>query len=95
MGQHRLGCVGRQRKQRERMARLWRTDRSSNRSLLRRCSIGLFAVTALKVLIKDMVNVSTPYRIVSFMVLGLMLIGASYLYHRYKSRILPAGGTQE
>ncbi len=54
---------------------------------LRRCSLVLFAVTLLKVFLWDMAHVSTPYRIVSFLVLGLMLIGASYLYHRYKARI--------
>lgn len=54
---------------------------------LRRVSLVLFAVTLLKVFLWDMAHVSTPYRIVSFLVLGLMLIGASYLYHRYKARI--------
>ncbi|UCE60310.1 MAG: DUF2339 domain-containing protein [Phycisphaerales bacterium] len=66
-----------------------------NLSVLRRCSIGLFAITILKVFLRDMVRVSTPYRIISFLVLGLMLIGASYLYHRYKSRILPAQPDEE
>lgn len=60
-----------------------------NQSLLRRSAIGLFAITMLKVFILDMANVSTPYRVVSFLALGLMLIGASYLYHRFKDRILP------
>lgn len=60
-----------------------------NISLLRKCAIGLFAATMLKVFLLDMANVSTPYRVVSFLVLGLMLIGASYLYHRFKERILP------
>ncbi|MDO8629437.1 MAG: DUF2339 domain-containing protein [Phycisphaerales bacterium] len=54
---------------------------------LRRCSLALFAVTLAKVFLSDMSDVSTPYRIVSFLVLGLMLIGASYLYHRFRSRI--------
>jgi uncharacterized membrane protein len=57
--------------------------------LVRSVSLGLFAVTILKVFVFDMSNVSTPFRIISFIVLGLMLIGASYLYHRYKSLILP------
>ncbi|MDY7035380.1 MAG: DUF2339 domain-containing protein [Thermodesulfobacteriota bacterium] len=59
------------------------------RSLLRRCAIGLFGITLIKVFFVDMTNVSTPYRVVSFMILGLMLISASYLYHRFKDRILP------
>ena len=49
---------------------------------LRLVSLGLFGVTILKVLLADMARVSTPFRIVSFVVLGLMLIGASYLYYR-------------
>ena len=60
-----------------------------NRAFLRRCSIVLFAVTIIKVFVRDMANVDTPYRILSFLVLGLMLVGASYLYHRFKGRILP------
>ncbi len=55
--------------------------------VLRRCSFVLFAATLLKVFLWDMAKVSTPYRIVSFLVLGLMLIGASYLYHRFKGRL--------
>ena len=65
------------------------------RSLLRRCAIGLFGVTLIKVFFVDMSNVSTPYRVISFMILGLMLIGASYLYHRFKDRILPPALKEE
>jgi uncharacterized membrane protein len=60
-----------------------------NQALLRQGAMGLFAATVLKVFLADMANVSTPFRIVSFVVLGLMLIGASYLYYRYRERILP------
>jgi len=61
-----------------------------NVSVLRQCAIGLFAVTMLKVFFSDMSNVSTPYRIFSFLILGLMLIIASYLYYRFKDSILPS-----
>ena len=57
---------------------------------LRLVSLGLFGVTILKVFLADMARVSTPFRIVSFVVLGLMLIGASYLYYRYRGHFLPA-----
>lgn len=60
-----------------------------NQSTLRKSAIGLFVFTMIKVFFWDMSNVSTPYRIVSFLVLGLMLISASYLYHRFKDLILP------
>jgi uncharacterized membrane protein len=55
---------------------------------LRYCAIILFAITMLKVFLGDMAKVSTPYRIVSFLVLGLMLTGVSYLYYRFRDRIL-------
>ncbi|MCR4317569.1 MAG: DUF2339 domain-containing protein [Planctomycetes bacterium] len=61
-----------------------------NSSLLRRLSFALFALTLVKVGLLDLARVDTPFRIVSCLVLGLMLIGASYLYHRFKDRILPA-----
>lgn len=54
---------------------------------LRQTSLGLFAVTVVKVFFWDMAKVSTPFRIISFIVLGLMLIGASYLYYRYRERL--------
>ncbi len=66
-----------------------------NKALLRRCSIALFAATIIKVFVRDTANVDTPYRILSFLVLGLMLVGASYLYHRFKGRILPASEEME
>lgn len=61
----------------------------SQQARLRMVSLGLFGVTVLKVVLADMANVSTPFRIVSFVVLGLMLIGASYLYYRYRGYLLP------
>ncbi|MCA9251344.1 MAG: DUF2339 domain-containing protein [Phycisphaerales bacterium] len=61
-----------------------------NQSILRRCAIVLFAVTIVKVLVHDMASVDTPFRILSSLVLGVLLISASYLYHRYKSRIMGA-----
>jgi uncharacterized membrane protein len=66
-----------------------------NHALLRQGAIGLFAATVLKVFFADMANVSTPFRIISFVVLGLMLIGASYLYYRYRERILPARSAED
>lgn len=56
---------------------------------VRRVSLILFAVTIVKVFLADMARVSTPFRIISFIVLGIMLIGASYLYHKYKVLIVP------
>lgn len=60
-----------------------------NGHTLRMISISLFAITIFKVFIMDMENVSTPFRIISFLVLGLVMIVASYLYYRYRDRIVP------
>jgi uncharacterized membrane protein len=62
---------------------------------LRLVSLGLFGVTVLKVFLADMANVSTPFRIVSFVVLGLMLIGASYLYYRYRGSLLSTAALED
>lgn len=62
---------------------------------LRLVSLGLFGVTVVKVLVADMAHVSTPFRIVSFVVLGLMLMGASYLYYRYRGSLLPTAPTEK
>lgn len=57
---------------------------------LRIWSLVLFGSALLKVFLVDMANIKTPYRIVSFLVLGVMLIGASYLYHRHRARLIGA-----
>jgi hypothetical protein len=54
---------------------------------LRLSALGLFGLTALKVVILDMAKVGEVYRIVSFLVLGVLMIGASYLYHRVEKRL--------
>ena len=51
-------------------------------------SIMIFGMTLFKVFLFDMANMETPYRIVSFITLGLLLIGTSYLYHKFKDRLL-------
>jgi hypothetical protein len=35
-----------------------------------------------------MADIATPYKVLSLVVLGTMMIAASYPYHRYASRIL-------
>ncbi len=57
-------------------------------SALRKVSFGLFLIVGLKVFLFDMSNFSTPYRIFSFIILGLVLVGTSYLYYRQKDRII-------
>jgi hypothetical protein len=50
-------------------------------------AIILFGITILKVFILDLSFLSTLYRIFSFIGLGVILLGASYLYQHYKSAI--------
>ena len=47
----------------------------------------LFAITLVKVFSVDMAQFSTPWRIMSFLVVGMILLGTSYLYYRHKDRI--------
>jgi uncharacterized membrane protein len=66
-----------------------------NSAALRRVSFGLFLVVLLKVFLFDMQNFSTPYRIISFIILGVVLVATSYLYYRYKDRIITVLSEQE
>ncbi|UCG55862.1 MAG: DUF2339 domain-containing protein [Phycisphaerales bacterium] len=68
----------------------WRGLRS-----LRLSALGLFGLTALKLVLVDMAKVEEVYRIVSFLVLGILMIGASYLYHRVEKRLSISSGRKE
>ena len=59
-----------------------------NKAVVRHSAIALFSLTMIKVFFVDMTHITTPWRIISFMALGIMLIGASYLYYRFKDRIV-------
>lgn len=54
----------------------------------RLAGMGVLGVAVLKVFLYDLSNLQTPFRIISFIVLGLILFGASYLYARFKDRII-------
>ena len=55
---------------------------------IRLVAIGLFGLTILKIFIYDLSFLQTLYRIFSFMGLGVILLGVSYLYQKYKSIII-------
>jgi uncharacterized membrane protein len=57
------------------------------RKVYRIAAIGLLISTVLKVLAYDTAEVSTPYRILSCIVLGSILMAVSFLYHRYTERL--------
>ncbi len=50
-------------------------------------ALGLFGLTALKLVFVDLAGVQEIYRIISFVVLGLLIIAASYLYHRAEKQL--------
>jgi uncharacterized membrane protein len=60
----------------------------NNRKSLRLAALGLLGVTWLKVFLVDTADFSTPYRILVLLLLGLILIALSFLYHKFKSRVL-------
>jgi hypothetical protein len=64
-------------------------------SLLQRSALGLFAVTILKIFFVDMARVSLPFRMLSLIVLGATLSGATYLYYSYRTRLLASTDSQE
>lgn len=55
-------------------------------AFLRWNALILFGITILKVFIIDLGGLSTPYRIISFTILGLILLLASYLYFKYQDK---------
>jgi uncharacterized membrane protein len=57
------------------------------RRVYRISAIGLLIVTVVKVLAYDTAEVSTPYRILSCLVLGAILMMVSFLYYRYTERL--------
>ncbi len=57
------------------------------RKVYRGAAIGLLFVTLLKVLVFDTAQVSTPYRILSCVVLGAVMVAVSFVYHRFSARL--------
>jgi uncharacterized membrane protein len=65
---------------------IWRSYR-----IIRIVAFVLFAITILKIFIYDLSFLETTYRITSFIALGLILLGVSYVYQRYKELISGPG----
>jgi len=57
---------------------------------IRYVGIGLLGVSILKIFLYDLSSLEQPYRIISFIGLGLILLAASYAYARFKDRIFAA-----
>ncbi len=59
---------------------------------VRFAALGLLALTAIKLILFDMAGMEQIYRIVSFVLVGLMMIAASYLYHKLEIRLAEHSG---
>ncbi len=55
-------------------------------ALVRWLGLGLFAIVAVKVFLVDLRNLDAFYRIVAFVVLGLLVLAGSWLYMRFGER---------
>ncbi len=69
-------------------AGIWRKNR-----VMRFAAISLFGITILKIFLYDLSFLETIYRLFSIGALGLILLGVSWAYQRYKDVIL--GKTEE
>jgi hypothetical protein len=61
---------------------------STRVAALRYCGLTLLAFTLVKVVAVDLSQISTGYRVLSFMGLGLLLLGTSVLYGKLSPRLL-------
>ncbi|HPG58494.1 MAG TPA: DUF2339 domain-containing protein [Candidatus Wallbacteria bacterium] len=61
-----------------------------NKYGVRKTSIALFLMTLIKVFLFDMGDMSTPWRILSFMVLGFIMVTVSFYYHKFKDKLMDA-----
>lgn len=56
---------------------------------LRKISIGLFFLTMGKVFFVDIAKMDASYKFISFIILGLILILTSFLYGKFKEKLIP------
>jgi uncharacterized membrane protein len=62
---------------------------------LRYCGLTLLAITLVKVVTVDLGQISTGYRVLSFMGLGMLLLGTSVLYGKLSPRLLALADSSE
>jgi len=63
--------------------------------VVRLVALGLFGVTAVKLVLVDLAVLQQLYRILSFLVIGVLMIGASYLYHRVEKHLEAQWGAKQ
>jgi uncharacterized membrane protein len=69
--------------------------RARRARLLRLLGLALLGVTAVKVFVLDLSALDRAYRIVSFIVLGAVLLAVSYLYQKSQQRAAVAAEADE
>jgi len=62
---------------------------------LRFAALGLFGITAAKLVLVDIAGVKQIYRVISFFVLGLLMMGGAYLYHRVEKWLAETNGEDQ
>ncbi len=60
--------------------------------VFRFAALGLFGLSALKLVVVDLTGIEDIYRIIAFLVVGLLIVAASYLYHRLEKLVLASQG---
>jgi len=60
---------------------------SRRRAEVRYAGLALFTVVTLKIFLRDLAELDTLWRIVAFIVLGLLFIAGSFLYLRFRERV--------
>ena len=68
---------------------------ATRHTLQRYLALRLFALTIVKVLVVDLADVETVYRVLSLLASGALLIGASWLYQRYSKNLLGLAGATD
>lgn len=71
------------------------TGLTKNISGLRKISIGLFFLTLFKVFFVDIAQMDASYKFISFIILGLILILTSFLYGKFKEKLIPPVEVEE
>ncbi len=69
---------------------IWRNVRT-----LRYVALGLFALVSGKVLFSDLANLDPIYRIVAFLILGLLVLCGSFIYLKYRTSFMTSSASSE
>jgi uncharacterized membrane protein len=62
---------------------------------LRYAGLGLFGLTLMKVMLVDLADATTGYRILSCLAVGLLMVGTSVLYGKFTPRLLQASAARD